>query len=185
MTFRQLQKISFNHYYALTIDKFFPKLARAILRKVAALIVILAFVFSFDSLPLYFGDADGVFFLFIIIYLLLSFLEFFYRSMSGEGVRVRVNERIVKDTEKIDYALSGILFITDEIDATRAIFENQIGMEILMRAGLSAEICHDFIYSNRAPVIASTLNFDGDEVDLVSYLSVIYDADKSLQSFLA
>jgi|GEM_PF-6308136 len=81
MTFRELKKISRPHYYALSLDRFFPKTIRSILRRGVALASLVSFALSFDSLPLYFGKADGMFFIFIFIYLTLSFLEFFYKSM--------------------------------------------------------------------------------------------------------
>lgn len=184
MTFRQLQKISSEHYYALLIDKFLPKIFRNIFRKLMALGAIISFILSFDALPLYFGYADAIFFLFIIFYLLTSFLEFFYRSMASVGIRTKISESLTDETIKLDYALSSILFVTDEIDATRAIFESKVGIEVLVRAGISEEVLHNFVFSNRSPVIASSLNFVGDEVDLVQYIGAIYDADRSFQVFL-
>ena len=73
MNFRKLQEISRPHFYCLTLDKFFPKLLRGVLRKAAAFGAIISFALSFDSLPLYFSIADGMFFLFVFLYLSLSF----------------------------------------------------------------------------------------------------------------
>lgn len=184
MTFRQLQKISSPHYYSLLIDKYFPKIFRNIFRKLMALGAIVSFVLSFDALPLYFGYADAVFFLFIIFYLLTSFLEFFYRSMTSVGVRTKISENLIDQSIKLDYALSSIIFVTDEIDATRAIFESKVGIEVLIRAGIREEVLHNFVFTNRSPIITSSLNFVGDEVDLVQYIGVIYDADQSFQHLL-
>src|SRR3989344_9457201 len=103
MTFKKLKKISEPHFYCLFLDKFFPKTIRNILRKGAALASLVSFALSFDSLPLYFSKADGLFFFFIFIYLTLSFLEFFYQSMRDEGLRVRVRESIINKDKIIDY----------------------------------------------------------------------------------
>ena len=185
MTFKKLKKISEPHFYCLFLDKFFPKTIRNILRKGAALASLVSFALSFDSLPLYFSKADGLFFFFIFIYLTLSFLEFFYQSMRDEGLRVRVRESIINKDKIIDYALSSILFVTNEIDVTLALFDSKIGAEILIRSGISPENFKNFIYSERPSIMASSLNFRDESANLLSYLDVIYDTDKAFQSFLS
>ncbi len=170
MTFKKLIEISQPHFYCFSLDKYFSKTLRSILRKFSALAALASFILSFDILPVSFGKADGLFFLFVFIYLSLSFLEFFYKSMLGEN---------------LDYALSDILFATNEIDVTRALFETKIGLKILMRSGISFENCQNFIYSERSTIMASSLNFESDSVNLSSYVGALYDADKSLQSFLS
>jgi len=185
MTFKKLKEISEPHFYCLSLDKFFPKTLRSFLRKGSALAALISFALSFDSMPLYFSYADGLFFLFIFVYLVLSFLEFFYRSMNGEGLRVRINENILDKDKNIDYALSSILFATDEIDVTKAFFETEIGREIIVRSGIAPEGLKNFIYTERSFVIASSLNLENDFIDLPHYVSAVYDADKSLQTFLS
>ncbi len=170
MTFRELKKISHSHYYCLFLDKYFPKVLRKILKSVTSLLAVISFVLSFNSLPLYFSLADSLFFIFIFIFLNLSFLEFFYRSMRNEN---------------IDYALSAILFATDEIDITRAIFETKVGTEILIKSGVSKKDFKDFIYSKRTPIIASTLNFESGDMNIFIYADIVYETDKSLQAFLS
>lgn len=170
MTFKKLKEISRPHFYCLSLDKFFPKSLRSVLRKFSALAALVSFFLSFNILPISFGKADGFFFLFIFIYLFLSFLEFFYKSMAGE---------------KFNYALSGILFVTNEIDITRALFESETGLEVLMRSGISFENCQNFIHSERSTIMASSLNFENNLVYLSLYVSALYDVDKSLQSFLS
>lgn len=170
MSFRELKEISRPHFYCLSLDRVFPKNWRDALRKISALAALVFFALSFDSLPLYFNKADGLFFLSIFIYLTLSFLEFFYKSRRGEN---------------IDYALSSLLFATDEIDATRVIFESQVGAEILIRSGLPSQIFKNFIYAERTPLIASALNLSAPSFNLSSYIETLYKADKFLQSFLS
>jgi len=187
MTFKKLKEISRPHHYSLFLDKFFPRALRGILRKSTAFLALISFAFAlfFNSLPLYFDYADGFFFLFIFIYLLLSFLEFFYKSMKSDGLRVRTEESLINKSKSIDYALSSILFSTDEIDITRALFETKIGMEVLIRSGVSLQNIKDFIYSEKSPIIASSLNLGNDFINLAAYAGIIYDADKSLQAFLS
>jgi ATP-dependent Clp protease ATP-binding subunit ClpC len=185
MTFKKLKEISEPHFYCLSLDKFFPKTLRGVLRKGAAFATLISFALSFDSLPLYFGFADGLFFLFIFVYLLLSFIEFFYRSIRDEGLRSGINENLLDKNKNIDYSLSCLLFVTDEIDVTRAFFETKIGTEVLVRSGIAPSDLKNFIYSERTLVIASSLNFENDYVDLAQYASVVYDADKSLEAFLS
>jgi ATP-dependent Clp protease ATP-binding subunit ClpC len=170
MTFRKLKEISRPHFYCFSLDKFFPKTLRNLLRKFSALAALVSFALSFDILPISFGSADGFFFLFIFIYLTLSFLEFFYKSMENQN---------------IDYTLSSILFVTDEIDITKAFFETKIGTEILVRSGITPSDLNNFIYSERPLVIASSLNLGNDFMDLSQYAGIVYDADKSLQAFLS
>jgi len=185
MTFKGLKEISRPHYYCLFLDKFFPKVWRDTLRKGAAFTALISFALSFDSLPLYFGYADGLFFLFIFVYLTLSFLEFFYRSMASDGLRVRIAESLIDKNKNIDYALSSLLFVTDEIDITRAFFETKIGMEILIRSGMTPPDFNNFIYSEKSPIIASSLNLGNDFINLSLYANIVYDVDKSFQSFLS
>lgn len=185
MTFKKLKEISQPHRYCLSLDRFFPKTARNVLRKGAALAALISFVFSFDSLPVYFSRADGFFFLFIFIYLLLSFLEFFYKSMLDEGLRVRLGESIIEKNKNIDYALSDVIFATDEIDATLALFVSRVGIEILVRSGISPDSSKNFIHSERSPIMTSSLNLGGESVNLSEYMEALYDGDKFLQSFLS
>lgn len=184
MTFKRLKEISRPHFYALSLDKFFPKAVRGFLRKGSALVALLSFAFSFDILPLSLGKADGLFFLFIFIYLFLSFLEFFYRSSKNEGLWVRVSENFLNKTN-IDYTLSSLLFDTDEIDVTKALFENKIGTEILARLGINYQDSKNFITANRSQIIASSLNLGSDYVGLPYYLAAVYEADKPLSDFLS
>ena len=87
--------------------------------------------------------------------------------------------------ENLDHALSDILFVTNEIDITRALFETEIGLGIMMRSGVSFESCQNFIHSERSAIMASSLNFENNPVNLSFYVSVLYDTDKSFQSFLS
>ena len=48
-------------------------------------------------------------------------------------------------------------FATDEIDVTLALFESKIGAEILIRSGIPPENFKNFIYSERAPIMSSSL----------------------------
>jgi ATP-dependent Clp protease ATP-binding subunit ClpC len=185
MTFKKLKEISKPHFYCLFLDKYFPKTLRNVLRTGSALAVLISFAFSFDSLPLYLGFADGLFFLFIFIYLLLSFLEFFHKSNRDEGLRVRINESLIDKNNNIDYALSSILFATDEIDVTKAIFETKVGAEILVRSGIAPQDLKNFIYSERSLTIASSLDLLNDFINLSFYAGAVYDADKSFKLFLS
>ena len=98
---------------------------------------------------------------------------------------MRVNESLLDKSKNIDYALSSVLYVTDEIDATSALFVSKIGAEVLIRSGIHPENFKNFLYSERSPVMSSSLNLPGDFIDLSSYLSALYDADKSLESFLS
>lgn len=85
MTFEELKEISESNYYCLSLDKYFPKILRSILRRGSILAALISFILSFNDMPLYFGFTDGLFFLFIFIFLTLFFLELFYRSMKNEN----------------------------------------------------------------------------------------------------
>jgi len=61
----------------------------------------------------------------------------------------------------------------------------KMGVGTLTVYALSTENIKDFIHSERPPIMASSLVFENDFVDLSSYANVLYDADKSLQSFLS
>lgn len=185
MTFKRLQEISRPHFFSLTIDKFIPKSIRGFFRYFAAVACIVSFFLSFDILPLSFGSADGFFFLFLFVYIVLFFLEVFYRSISNEGLSLRIADSVTENNIHLDYSLSSILFVTDEIDVSRAIFETKIGDDIFLRSGISKEDCQNFIHSNRVPIIAASMEFDGDNINLSEYVRILYDLDKSLQTFLS
>lgn len=186
MTFKRLKEISHPHFYGIFLDKYFPKLARSFLRKGSAIAALVSFFLSFfDTIPFNLGKADGLFFLFIFVYLSLSFLEFFYRSMMGEGLKVLVKDGLTDKNDSIDYALSSILFATDDIDATKAVLETKIGLEIMIRSGILPQDLKSFVSSERSLVVASSLNLAGEQIGLVQYIEAVYNTDKSLQSFLA
>lgn len=105
--------------------------------------------------------------------------------MMNEGLQVRIKEKILSKNENLDYALSNILFVTDEIDITKALFDSKVGIKIIIRSGILPENFKNFIYSERSQVMASSLNLGSDFIDLSLYMGAVYDADKSLQSFLS
>lgn len=185
MNFRELKQNSNPHFYGLSLDRHFPKKLRHILRKLVALLALVAFALSFDILPLFFGWSDAAFFLCIFSYLSLSFLEFFYRSMINHGLLTRVIDKSLSSQSRADLSLSKVLFVSSEIDLTRSLFESKIGQEVFARCGIILPELKNFVYSERAFIVASTLNFPGDFVDLADYVSVVYEADKPLQNFLA
>ena len=98
---------------------------------------------------------------------------------------MRINESLLDKTKNIDYALSSILFVTDEINVTSALFESKIGAEVLVRSGIHPDNFKNFLYSEKSPIMSSSLNLAGDFVDLTFYLNALYDADKSLENFLS
>ncbi|MBN2094074.1 MAG: ATP-dependent Clp protease ATP-binding subunit [Candidatus Zambryskibacteria bacterium] len=185
MTFRELKKISKPHFYCLFLDKYFPSIIRGILRKGAAFLALVFLILSIDALPFYFNFTDGLFFLCVFTFLALSFLEFFYRSMINEGLVTRIREGLIKENKNIDYALSNIIALTDEIDITKGFFNSKIGQEILIRSGISTEHFKDFIYSKRSPIVASSLNLENDFINLVFYAEAVYELDKDFQLFLS
>lgn len=185
MTFKKLQEISRPHYYALYIDKYFPKPLRGFLRYASALAAIVSFVLSFDTLPLYLGKADGMFFLFTFVYLCMFFVEVFYRSMKNVGLPVRINDSLSEEGVNIDYTLSSILLETDDIDLSRALFETKVGRHVLERAGLAREDYENFVDSNRTPTMSSALNLAHDFFSLPQYMESLYDADKYLEGLLS
>lgn len=185
MDFKSLKQKSSAHLYALTIDKYFPKKLRNFLRKVVAFFAIASFVASFDNiLPVNFGKADSLFLLLIAIYIGLNLLEFFYRSMSHEGLNTRLYESI-SSGKKIDYCLSEILSTGNEIDITKSLFDSKIGQLIFFRLGIPFENCKNFIFSDRNMIVSSSLSFENEFVDSVTFVDCLYEADKSLQLFLS
>src|SRR3989344_7548695 len=180
MTWHQLKQNGKAHFHAILIDRFLPKSARSVLRKCAIFGGAFFFLTSFGALPLDFSYADGAFFLCVFIYLSFSFLESFYRSMKDSGLYSRVHERILEEDPVIEYALSNLIYKTDEIDATRALCETAVGIEVFGRAGITAEECKQFIFGNRTPIIASTLQLAETGLSLGWFVGGLYDADKAL-----
>ncbi len=176
MNFNELKHKSLPHFLPIKIDLFLSRRKRKVLRMALAVFALLSFSFSFDSLPLHFGSSDGFFFLFLISFLILFFIELFYRSMIGEGF---------SEALQLDYALSELIFGTDDIDASRALFESKVGLSVLGRLGIPREISQRFIYENRLPVVASSFEFASNHVSLSDYISLLYENDKSLQVFLS
>ncbi len=183
MTWNEIKRISEPHFYAIRIDRFLPRVLRSIMRKLCAFGAVFFFFASFGSLPLDFSFADGASFLCISLYLIFGFLESFYRSMRYSGLHSRVRERTLEEGERLEYALSQILYRTDEIDATRSLCETKVGLEIFERAGILRSEARKFIVAGRNPLIASAMRF-GSAHSLPAYAEVLYDADKSLQGFL-
>ncbi len=184
MTWAQLKKNSEPHFHALVIDKYLPKVLRSAVRKVVLVGGAFFFLSSFGTLPLDFSYADGAFFLCIFVYLSFSFLECFYRSMKNEGLHSRIRERILEDGPTLDYSLSKLVWGVDEIDVTRSLCETAIGRNIFERSGVAKEDSKEFAYSNRSPIIASTLALGEDSATLSGFVATLYDADISLQHFL-
>lgn len=185
MTWNKLKKVSNQNIYAIKIDRFFPKIVRSSIRKLFSIFAIFSFVASFSSLPLDLSYTDGLFFIFAFIYLVLSFLEFFYNSMKNEGIHFRVREDVLMDNPFVDYSLSNIVAFIDEIDVTRSVFETPIGMSILDRSGIEKDDIHNFFNGERMPIIASSLKFETEDYTLNNFIETIYNNDSSLSSFLS
>lgn len=184
MTWNKLKQLSSPHIYAINIDKFFPRLLRSALRKLSALFAIFSFLLSFSSLPLDLSFTDGLFFVFVSIYLILSFLEFFYNSMRYEGVLSRVYENYL-GIHTVEYSLSLVVAASDEIDITRSLFESKVGVEVLRRSGINNEDIQFFLHSSRIPIMATSLKFADDSATLHNLFEAIYKTDNSLSSFLS
>lgn len=184
MKFRELKETSSHHFYSLRLDKLLPRGLRAVIRKSAGLIALIFFFLSFPTL-FYFEKADSIFFIAGFVYMLFSFLEFFYNSMKAEGLSLRMDEETMDRSRRLDYALSSIIMSTSEVDVVRSLFESKIGLKILSRSGITQEEGKHFVYdSARSLIMASSLNFE-DSPNLGSYIGSIYDADKSLATFLS
>lgn len=185
MTFQKLKNISKPHFYSIFLDKFFPRKIRSFFRYSFSSLALVSFVLSFNDLPIYFGKADGLFFIFASLSLFMFFLEFFYRSMLNEGIKVRIFEKIIAKDLRLDYALSQILFETEDIDVSKSIFKTNVGIKILLRAGLDYHSFENFLNSNRNQIISSSFILEGEEVSLSNYVGALYDLDSSLRSFLS
>lgn len=185
MNFRKLQEISRPHQYALTIDEFIPKKFRDFARSFSVFFAVISFFISlfFSSyIPI---NADGLFFIFLFIYLTFFFIEVFYRSKINEGISYSMGNEENKDNTYIDLSLSKIIYKTNEIDITKALFETEVGLNIFFRLGLEANSLSSFISSNRVTLVSTAVNFDSDSVNLLSYLTLIYESDKDFKSFLS
>lgn len=184
MKFRELKETSGHHFYSLRLDRFLPRGLRAAIRKSAGFVALVFFFLSFPT-PFYFEKADSVFFIAGFVYMLFSFIEFFYNSMKAEGLSLRIDEETMDRSRRLDYALSSIIMSASEVDVVRSLFESKIGLKILSRSGITKEEGKHFIYdSTRSLIMASSLNFD-DSPNLESYMTALYDADSSLQNFLS
>ena len=185
MNWKELKKKHYPHFLSISIDRLVSKKVRNFFRKISAFAALVSFVFSFGDPPLYFGKADALFFLFADAYLVLFFIEVFYRSMSNQGIKARVGESLVGESLQLDHALSSVLYDTDEIDVSRVFFETEVGKKIFKHLGISDEKLGEFIYRNRVPIIASSLEIDLESVDLPKYAEAVYGADKELRNFLS
>lgn len=185
MNWKELRKTHFPHFLSISIERFVSRKTRDFFRRVSAFAALTSFALSFGVSPVYFGKADAMFFLFADIYLLFFFAEVFYRSMSNEGIKTRVNESIVGESLRLDHALSLILYDTDEIDVSRVFFETDIGGKIFENLNIPEERRQEFVYRNRIPIIASSLEIDPENVDLPKYTGAVYEADKELRTFLS
>src|SRR3989344_7074515 len=103
--------------------------------------------------------------------------------MSNQGIKARVGESLVGESLQLDHALSSVLYDTDEIDVSRVFFETEVGKKIFKHLGISDEKVGEFIYRNRVPIIASSLEIDLESVDLPKYAEAVYGADKELRNF--
>ncbi len=185
MTWNKLKELSGPNVYAISIDRYFPKVLRGTIRKLSAIFAALSFLASFSSLPLDLSYTDGLFFVFTFLYLLLSFLEFFYHSMKNEGIHLRIKEEGLDNHIEFEYALCLVVAASDEIDITRSIFESNVGIEILNRAGVAELDVKSFLHGERLPIIATSLKFKNDGATLHNFLEALYDTDTAFASFLS
>ena len=185
MTWKQLKQNSQPHFYAIFIDRFFPKTLRGVIRKISVFAAIFFFLASFGTLPLDFSYADGIFFLCVFVFISLVLLEGFYRSMKNEGLHSILPERILEEGPTIEYGLSKIIYKTDEIDVSRGFCDSAVGREILFRSGISPSDLKSFLNTDKTPIIASSLVLVSEHVTLADYAASLYEADKSLQAFLS
>ncbi len=184
MTFKGLLKKSKPHFDSITIDRYFGKKVRTVFRFIFSGAAIIGLAFSFGTFSFVMSKADSLFFVSVFMLLCLIFLEVFYNSMRHEGLASRVVESISDNSNSIDFALSELLYGTDDIDLSRAFFDTKIGIKVMERCAISLKDLEEFIQGDRTPVIGSSLRFENDNVRFVQYVLAIYDIDKSLQDFL-
>lgn len=184
MNWKRLQEVSRPHYYSIALDDFFPNRIRNILRKTTSILAIASFFSSFIFSKYTDFSFDGLFFLFVFVYLLLFFLESFYRSRKYYGLKTQIKEGNLLQNLRVDYSLSQIIFNTDEIDVTKSIFYTNVGVLILLRLGITNEAIKDYLSNNKAPLISNFFEADEGFVGLFGYLKKIYEADNEFKKFL-
>lgn len=185
MTWNKLRQISKKNIFAVKIDRFLSKSLRSFCRRISASLALFFFIASFFTpFNFYLAYSDGFFFLFIFIYLIFSFIEFFYNSMKNEGISFRIKESIFDDSFYLDYSLVKVLYSLDEIDVSASSLNSKIGRAILIRSGIEQKDFENFVNGERIPVIATSLKFPEESPSLVNFFAAVYDADTRLASFL-
>lgn len=89
-----------------------------------------------------------------------------------------------KDATGISYEVAQLL-LQNESDITAAFIESPLGLEVLVRSGLSPEACTSFITSNRTFLAASSVPLETNKTtDIFNLGEYIYMYDKSFKLWL-
>ncbi|MEK9185898.1 MAG: hypothetical protein AAB863_03930, partial [Patescibacteria group bacterium] len=125
INFNELLKEASLYQTAVTLDNVFPKSVRVMLRYFFLMLAFSSFAASFvdfksaayNSLP------DGLFFLFLSLFIIIFLLEAFYNSFKFQDGRV-------------DFVLAQIILKTDDMDVTAGFLNSDATKNMLRRLGI-------------------------------------------------
>ena len=128
MNFTTLHKNIEPYRNALFVDNVFPKKLRSVLRYFLIFLTAASFAASFIDLvnEKYNTLPDGLFFLFLSLFIILFLLECFYNSS-----RFSFSENI-----KVEFSVADIVEKIDEYDVTLSFLNSPITSTLLFRLGI-------------------------------------------------
>ncbi len=157
-----------------TLEKLMKHRTRVWMKKVFFFLTLLLFAFSTLSPQGVPVKLTGFFFLLLVITTVLSALDAFYYSYA----------RTTQDAEPYLLDLASIISVTNEKDIIGGFIRSDIGMQILIRAGLQKETISKYLHSRTSFVTAQTFSGVKSNAVFSSYLLGIYGCDKGFEHLL-
>ncbi|MEK7062895.1 MAG: hypothetical protein AAB946_02570, partial [Patescibacteria group bacterium] len=171
INFNELLKEASLYQTAVTLDNVFPKSVRVMLRYFFLMLAFSSFAASFvdfksaayNSLP------DGLFFLFLSLFIIIFLLEAFYNSFKFQDGRV-------------DFVLAQIILKTDDMDVTAGFLNSDATKNMLRRLGIEKTNAERSALLGSAFKIAEPVNQS--QINFADYARAIYLADQSFAAFI-
>lgn len=171
MNFNELLKEAYFYKTAVALDNLFPKSVRVVLRYFFLMLAFASFAASFadfksasyNSLP------DGLFFLFLSLFIIIFLTEAFYNSFKFQNSRV-------------DFTLAQIILKTDDLDVTGGFLDSDATKGLLRRLGIEK------MSGERSALLGSSFKTEEgatrSQINFADYARAIYLADQSFAAFI-
>jgi len=174
MSFDQLKKELHIFYPVFLLEKIVSHNTRRIILRVLVVLLVLSFALASGVVGEVTSGMTAVFFLFLIIYI---------KFLTADGMYF--SYRFGNENVNQAYALSEIVYSSNERDLTLGFIESHSGGEALLRAGIDDESIRMFLSQRKNTLSSKQLSLDEKAPSHAkAFVSALLKADTEFETFL-